>query len=56
MSPATPAQPSDTTPSDRHPLMELHGILRVTVGAFEYGGYRYSNLDDAVAQAKRSSR
>jgi hypothetical protein len=30
-----------------------HGIDRVMVEQFEFGGYRYSNLKDAVAEAKR---
>jgi hypothetical protein len=31
-----------------------YGIKRVTIHQFETGGYRYSNLADAIAQAKRS--
>lgn len=34
---------------------ETYGIRRVFVEAFEFGGYRYSNLRDAVAQAKRQA-
>ena len=29
------------------------GIARVPADHFEYGGYRYTNLNDAVAEAKR---
>jgi hypothetical protein len=29
------------------------GIVRVPSQTFEYGGYRYSNIKDAVAEAKR---
>jgi hypothetical protein len=32
-----------------------HGIKRVAVEQFEFGGYRYSNLKDAVAEARRSA-
>ena len=30
-----------------------YGITRVTVEQFEYGGYRYTNLNDALAEARR---
>jgi len=30
-----------------------YGIVRETVEVFHIGGYRYSNLRDAIAQAKR---
>jgi hypothetical protein len=34
-------------------LIARHGIVRVPTYLFEYGGYRYTNVDDAVAEAKR---
>lgn len=33
--------------------MAHYGIIRKPVDYFEYGGYRYTSLGDAVAQAKR---
>jgi hypothetical protein len=33
--------------------MAKHGITRVPVDHFQYGEFRYTNLEDAVAQAKR---
>jgi hypothetical protein len=30
-----------------------YGIKRVTIEQFEFGGYRYTNLKDAVAEARR---
>jgi hypothetical protein len=33
--------------------MAKHGITHVSVDCFHYGDFRYTNLDDAVAQAKR---
>ena len=33
--------------------LERYGIVRVPAEHFEYGGYRYTNLADAVAEAKR---
>ncbi len=36
--------------------MAKHGITRVSVDYFYYGGYRYTNLEDAVAEAKRHPR
>jgi hypothetical protein len=36
--------------------MAKYGILRVPVDYFHYGDFRYTNLKDAVAQAKRQQR
>ena len=33
--------------------MAKYGITRVPIDYFHYGGFRYTNLKDAVAQAKR---
>jgi kynurenine formamidase len=33
-----------------------YGITRVPVDYFHYGKYRYTNLEDAVAEAKREQR
>src|SRR3546814_2342997 len=33
--------------------MAQYGITRVPIDYFHYKGYRYTNLDDAIAQAKR---
>jgi uroporphyrinogen-III synthase len=33
-----------------------YGITRVPVDYFYYGRYRYTNLEDAVAEAKRDQR
>jgi len=33
-----------------------YGITRVPVDYYHFQSYRYTNLDDAVAQAKRSAR
>jgi hypothetical protein len=33
--------------------MTKYGITRVPVDYFHYKEYRYTNLDDAIAQAKR---
>lgn len=36
--------------------MAKYGITRVPVDYFHYGKYRYTNLDDAIAKAKRHPR
>jgi len=36
--------------------MAKYGITRVPVDYFYYGKYRYTNLEDAVAEAKREQR
>lgn len=43
------------TPEQSDDEAERYGIKRVLVEAFEFGGYRYSSLKDAVAQAKRNT-
>ena len=35
--------------------MEQFGIRHITVDTFHVGEFRYSQLDDAIAQAKRTS-
>jgi hypothetical protein len=35
-------------------LLTAHGIVRIPADRFEVDGYHYTNLADAVAQAKRS--
>ena len=41
---------------DPHPELKQYGIARFTTEHFEVGGYRYSRLTDAVAEAKRRFR
>jgi hypothetical protein len=48
-----PTASTASVPADE---LERHGIVRVPGEHFEYGGYRYTNLSDALAQAKRSGR
>ena len=38
---------------EQNGLMEKYSIRHRAIDQYEYGGYRYSNLDDAVAQARR---
>ena len=38
---------------DLHPELKQYGIARFNTEHFEFGGYRYSRLEDAVAEAKR---
>ena len=35
--------------------MEQFGIVRRPIDSFSVGGFRYSNLKDAIAQAKRQA-
>jgi len=35
-------------------LMVQYGITRVPADSFHFGEWRYSNLDDAIAQARRT--
>ena len=36
--------------------MAKYGITSVQISQFFYGGYRYTNLADAIAEAKRHPR
>ena len=54
MPPATTAAPSFTEADDA--LMARFNITRVPADQFHVDGYRYSQLADALAQARRSRR
>lgn len=54
MVPSTPAEPAYATAVEVDALLEEHGIVRVPADTFRYGGYRYTNIKDAVAEAKRN--
>jgi hypothetical protein len=51
----TSLQPREGPPvaPDIADQMATYGITRVPVDYFHVGKYRYSNLDDAIAEAKR---
>ncbi|HEY0627084.1 MAG TPA: hypothetical protein VGD10_10165 [Allosphingosinicella sp.] len=53
MTSATHAQPSELSAAEADKEMKQYGIVRVPADFFEYGGYRYTNLQDAVAEARR---
>jgi hypothetical protein len=36
--------------------LDKHGITRVPAEVFLWGGYRYSNVRDALAAAKRQAK
>ena len=40
-------------PASSHTVLEQYGIVRYATDHFVVGGYRYSRLEDAVAEAKR---
>jgi len=46
---------TDTPIDPSAEIMKKHGIERVPVDYFHIGAFRYTNLDDAIAQAKRQS-
>jgi hypothetical protein len=52
----TPADRNETSPAinpEATEEMAKYGITRVPIDYFHYKEYRYTNLDDAIAQAKR---
>lgn len=44
---------STETSEDQQAVLDRYGIVRVPADVFHVGGYRYTNLSDAVAAAKR---
>lgn len=50
------SRPTDTPIDPSAEIMKKYGIERVSVDHFHIGAFRYTNLDDAIAQAKRQSR
>ena len=51
--PATTPAPPQIEATLEEKLIK-HGIERVSVDHFYTGGFHYTNLDDAIAQAKRA--
>ncbi len=47
-----PIAPLPSPPPDE---LQRYGIVPVQLTVFDWGGYRYSNLKDAIAAAKRST-
>jgi hypothetical protein len=46
-----------TTPAtDETEAMARHGITKVPANRYHYREWQYSNLDDALAQARRDAR
>ena len=46
-------EPSHVSDHDAEAALRQYGITCVPAETFEYGGYRYTNIIDAVAEAKR---
>jgi hypothetical protein len=49
MNPTSPTSHLEDSPAQ----LERYGIVRYSTDHFVIGGYRYSRLEDAVAEAKR---
>ena len=55
----TSSDRNDSCPAcgaDADEEMKKYGITRIPVDYFHYGEFRYTNLKDAIAQAKRQQR
>lgn len=50
--PKVPPTPNKALAKD----MARYGITRVRVDYYHYGAFRYTNLKDAIAEAKRASQ
>ena len=53
MSASVSPEPSHVSDQNTEQAIREYGITRVPTQTFEYGGYRYTNINDAVAEAKR---
>lgn len=53
MSPTTPARPGEPDRLTATETLAKYGIARVPVDYFHIGEYRYTSLDDAIAEAVR---
>ena len=53
MTPANHREAGPTVGHDAAEAMAKYGITRVPTDYFDYNESRYTNLDDAIAQAKR---
>ena len=47
---------AEPAPENLAALMARHGIERVPADQFNVDGFRYTNLADALAQARRAER
>ena len=56
MASADPKKLSPSLSSADVRTMETYGITRIPVDYFHFGGFRYTNLKDAVAEAKRQQK
>lgn len=54
----TKIEPNQKTGTDDKStdVMSKHGITCIPVNYYHYGDFRYTNLDDAIAQAKRQQQ
>lgn len=50
------SEQAERAPESLAPLMARHGIERVPADQFHVDGFRYTNLADALAQARRAAR
>ena len=53
MVPTEHKKPNLSTNPEPSEEMARYGITRVPIDYFHYKSYRYTNLNDAIAQAKR---
>lgn len=48
-------RPESTSTEDLQHQLQRYGIVPVQLTVFDWGGYRYTNANDAIAAAKRAS-
>lgn len=53
MSSSIHAEETNISQSESDAEMKRYGITQVPAHFYEYGGYRYTNVKDAIAEARR---
>lgn len=53
MSSSTSPEPTHIAESETDAEMKRYGIIQVPAHFYEFGGYRYTNVKDAIAEARR---
>ena len=48
-------RPESTPTEDLQQQLQRYSIVPVQLTVFDWGGYRYTNVSDAIAAAKRAS-
>lgn len=54
--PLSSTRDDDAAMEEREQLIELYGITQIRADYYQWGGYRYTRLEDALNYARRQPR